>query len=270
MTEARKLRILCTTSYIIHMAAEIFHQLGSRTLLSKSVEQQIVQAIQDRKLTAGQKLPTEMEMCDQFGVSRTVMREALRMLSARGLVSVEKGRGIFVRDYTASDLVDPIRLYLTLNYNRDHVLDVVHARLAIEPAVAELAARHRTAEDLKRLQANLAELTAYSGDYEKLAVLDQDFHVLVASASGNPIIPLLLEPIHRLMPQIKSSVYATVDDAKASAVEYHGKILASIESRNARLARQLMEQHLKIAETHALIMLERKGKDLGVTAAASA
>jgi GntR family transcriptional regulator, transcriptional repressor for pyruvate dehydrogenase complex len=243
------------------MTPEIFQQLGSRVLLSKEVEGKIEQAIQLKKFAPGERLPTELELCDSFGVSRTVMREALRMLSARGLISIQKGRGIFVRDYSASDLADPIRLYLTLNYDGNHVLDVVEARKAIEPSVAALAAKNRTETDVRNLSANLHQLEAYTGDYEKLAVLDQDFHILIATASGNPIVPLLMEPIHRLMPQIKSSVYATIDDAKASAVVYHGKILEKIVNRDENGARKVMEEHLLIAELHARSMLQKTAEE---------
>lgn len=246
------------------MTSNIFVQLGTGKLLSKSVEEQIVNAIKERKLSPGQKLPTELQLCHAFGVSRTVMREALRMLSARGLISIQKGRGMFVRDYSASDMAGPISLYLSLNYDRDHVLDVVHARQVIEPSIAAMAAKNRTDADILKIRGNVEELRVLNGTYEELATLDQDFHVLVARASGNPIVPLLLEPINKMMPQIKSSVYATIHDAKASAVEYHGKILESIVARDETAARNWMIEHLRIAEKHARVMLEQTTEDAGI------
>jgi GntR family transcriptional repressor for pyruvate dehydrogenase complex len=233
----------------------MFKQVGSKILLSKSVEQQIEQAIQQRKLAPGQKLPTEMQLCTSFGVSRTVMREALRMLSARGLITIQKGKGMFVRDFSSSSVTDPMRLFLELNYNRNHTLDVIHARQAIEPSIAAMAALHRKEEDLAKLKANLKDLSETQSGFEVLAALDQEFHMLLAKASGNPIIPLLMEPIHKLMPQIKSSVYLTVDDARQSAVNYHRMIIESVEQQDAEASRHRMEEHLKRAEEHALKML---------------
>lgn len=84
------------------------------------------------------------------------------------------------------------------------------------------------------------------------------FHLDVAKASENSIIPLILEPIHRLIPQIKSSVYATVGDAKQSAVEWHQKILAAILQRDAKGARNAMIRHLEIAEEHTEQMLQNQ------------
>ena len=75
------------------------------------------------------------------------------------------------------------------------------------------------------------------------------------------LIPLILEPIHRLVPQIKSSVYATVADAKQSAIEWHEKILAAILDRNAEGARSAMTRHLEIAEQHTEQMLAKQGAE---------
>jgi DNA-binding FadR family transcriptional regulator len=84
------------------------------------------------------------------------------------------------------------------------------------------------------------------------------FHLDIAKASENSLIPLILEPIHRLIPQIKSSVYATVVDAKQSAVEWHEKILTAILQRDAEGARNAMIRHLEIAEQHTEQMLQNQ------------
>ena len=88
------------------------------------------------------------------------------------------------------------------------------------------------------------------GDYEELSRLDMLFHLDIAKASENSIIPLILEPIQRLAPRIKSSVYATVADAKKSALEWHKKILDAILNSDSAGAREAMMRHLKIAEQH--------------------
>jgi GntR family transcriptional repressor for pyruvate dehydrogenase complex len=134
---------------------------------------------------------------------------------------------------------------------------VIHARQAIEPSIAAMAAENRKPDELAKLRSNLKDLSESRGGFDLLAGLDQEFHMLLARASGNPIIPLLMEPIHKLMPQIKSSVYATVDDARESAVKYHGMIIEAVDSQDAEAGRHWMEEHLKRAEEHALRMLEQ-------------
>jgi GntR family transcriptional regulator, transcriptional repressor for pyruvate dehydrogenase complex len=225
-----------------------FKYVGTREPLSHAVEGQIEQAIREKRLAPGDKLPTEMQLCEDFGVSRTVMREALGMLRARGLVSIQKGRGIFVKAVSASSVTNPMGLYLALNSKTDLALDVVHARQAIEPSIAAMAALHRTDEMVLALRENLRNLIALNDDYAGLAALDSEFHLLVAKASNNSIVPLVIEPIHELMPRIKLAVYDAIQGAKDAAVEYHEKIIEAIAAKDEKGAYYWMQQHLKKAE----------------------
>jgi GntR family transcriptional repressor for pyruvate dehydrogenase complex len=247
-------------------AKEMFISVGKRSLLSNIVVSQIEKNIRSRALLPGAKLPSELVLCQQFGVSRTAVREALRTLSARGLITIMKGKGIFVQNISSKTVTDPIHLYLEMQHKRSYVLDVVHARQIIEPPIAASAALHYTEEDAEKLKKDQNDLVQSAGDYEELSKLDMRFHLDIAKASENSIIPLILEPIHRLIPQIKSSVYATVVDAKQSAVEWHEKILAAILQRDAEGAQNAMIRHLEIAEEHTEQMLqdppnEKKIKD---------
>ncbi|HVN48333.1 MAG TPA: FadR/GntR family transcriptional regulator [Bacteroidota bacterium] len=241
---------------------QIFTAVGKRILLSNVVEAQIENAIRTKKFVAGMKLPSEAELCQQFKVSRTAVREALRMLSARGLVSIIKGKGIFVQNISVKTVTDPIHLYLEMQLDRNYILDVVHARQIIEPSIAASAALHHTEKDAERLRKDYSELIHSDGDYEELSRLDMQFHLDIAKSSENSLIPLILEPIHRLTPRIKSLVYATVADAKQSAIEWHGKILNAILLRNAHEAHDTMMHHLNIAEQHdRQILLRQRSND---------
>lgn len=242
-----------------------FSAIAKTTQISKLVEAQIEEAIMSRRFEPGSKLPTENALCQQFGVSRTAVREALRMLSARGLIRINKGKGIFVQQISADTVTAPLQLFLTLTSDRHHVLDIVHARQIIEPPIAASAALHHTEEDARQLERDHRALEASTDDFSQLAHLDMIFHLSIARASENSIIPLILEPIHRLLPQIKSSVYASVSDAKDSAVIWHRRILDAILARDAEGARKAMEEHLLIAEEHAKLMLAAKEEERRAT-----
>ncbi|MGD0037084.1 MAG: FadR/GntR family transcriptional regulator [Bacteroidota bacterium] len=237
---------------------KIFVSVGKRSLLSNIVVSQIEKTIRSKTLLPGAKLPSELVLCEQFGVSRTAVREALRTLSARGLVTIMKGKGIFVQNISSETVTDPIQLYFEMRLQRDYVLDIVHARQIIEPPIAASAAFHYTEEDAEKLKKDQYNLVHSNGDYKELSRLDMLFHLDIAKASENSLIPLILEPIHRLIPQIKSSVYATVADAKQSAVEWHQKILTAILQRDAEGARNAMVRHLEIAEQHTEQMLKNQ------------
>jgi GntR family transcriptional regulator, transcriptional repressor for pyruvate dehydrogenase complex len=242
----------------------LFQKVGTRRLLSHTVVEQIEQAIKDKRLEPGMRLPSEMDLCKSFGVSRTAVREALGMLSARGLVTIEKGKGMFINTLSAAAVTDPLRLYLSMNYQKVFVLDVIRARQAIEPSIAAVAAAQRTPDDIATLHRDIEELRTASEDYLQLAQLDMTFHLDIARASQNPLLPLIIDPIHRLMPEIKSSIYATVGHARESALEWHTRITGCIVANDVAGARHMMEEHLRIAEEHARQMLQaqmRKGQE---------
>src|SRR5512142_2396304 len=155
----------------------IFAPIGERTLLSKSVEARIEEAILARELPPGAKLPSEQELCIQFGVSRTAVREALRTLSGRGLVSIQKGKGVFVNSPSPDTVTDPLHLYLHLLHEKTHVLDVIHARQMIEPSIAAAAAVNHTEEDARKLKQDLDDLTGCTDEHTVLSSLDMKFHL---------------------------------------------------------------------------------------------
>lgn len=227
-----------------------FKTVGKSELLSQTVETAIEDAIRSGELAQGDKLPSEMELCAQFGVSRTVMREALRMLSARGLVRIEKGKGNFVSRLSADSVATPMELYLHMHSGPSQAIHVVGARQLIEPPIAAAAAEKHTAADAAKLRANIAELATAGNDKALLSSLDMSFHLLIAEAAHNPVLPLFIRPIQMLMPAIKADVYRVVDDAHATAVHWHTRILEAILDRDPVRAAAEMKGHLEIAMEH--------------------
>ncbi len=236
--------------------AERFKPVGKTQLLSHAVGGAIEDSIRGGQLVPGMRMPPEFQLCEQFGVSRTVLREALRMLSGRGLLRIEKGRGIFVDELTTETVTIPLGLYLHQKFGSLHWLDVIRARQIIEPPFAAEAALHHASEDIKRLEQDFEELKACRNGSGDVTALDMAFHLHIAEASGNPVVPLLVQPIHALMPRIKSSVHQVVIDAKESAIEWHGKILQAIAAGTADEARLCMARHLDVAEDHVRQVME--------------
>ena len=237
----------------------IFKKIGSELTLSQVIEQRIENAIVQKIFKPGQKLPSEFELSSMFGVSRTAVREALRMLSARGLISVRKGSGNFINDFSTSHASKPMSLYLELNFDKDYIMHVIKVRQIVEPALAGLAAKNRTDEDIRLLKKNMKALSDCDPENAMAeAELDLQFHTLIANASCNPIIPVILQPLYGLMPKIKALVIENIADAKTAAVEYHQKIVDQIIAADEQGAIHAMIEHLKIAEEHSAKYLQRK------------
>lgn len=226
---------------------KIFTSVGNKELLSHKVAAEIEEAIVTKKIPSGERLPSEMELCNQFGVSRTAVREALRTLSAKGMISIEKGRGIFVKSISFEHVSNSMHNYLEVTGTRSTMMEVIEARMIIEPAIAQYAALHHTEEDIIALRQNLEEMRLNT-DHLEHARLDMKFHLLIAEASGNSIMPLILNPIHRLMPSIKKKIMKSVPGAKKAALIWHKKVLDAIESRDPQQAYLSMKGHLEVAK----------------------
>lgn len=238
-----------------------FKSVGKPRLLSHSVVDAIEQSIRTRDLRPGMKLDSEHELSTQFGVSRTVLREALRMLSARGLIEIEKGRGIFVSQLSPETVTTPLEMYLHQHEGDYQSIDIIRARQLIEPPIAGEAAQKHTQADAERLTQDYDDMLVCEGDGKKLAELDMAFHRHIAEACGNALVPLLIVPIYALMPRIKHSVHQVIEEARYSAIEWHGKILNAILARNPERARANMEYHLIESERHITQMMEAQAKN---------
>ncbi len=235
----------------------VFERIGKSQTLSQEIQETIEEAILNKTFKPGQKLPTENEMCDMFGVSRTALREALQMLSARGLIAVRKGSGIYVEKFDPSHVTKPMRLFLELNFDKDYVKHIIEVRKMLEPDIVRLAARNRTDTDLLKMEKTLEDLGECSEtDFEKEGLIDRDFHLAIANASGNPMIPLIVGPIFNIMPKIRMLVYATVEQVQNTVLRDHSRIFEKIKAQDEHGAFREMSAHLQLAEAHSQIIFQ--------------
>ena len=230
----------------------LFPKIGTDLTLSQEIVKKLEDIIRQKKVLPGEKLPSEMEMCSMFGVSRTSLREALQMLSARGLITIRKGSGIYVNNYSPAHAIKPMSLFLELNLDREYITHVMEVRKMFEPNIASLDALNRTETDIQKLEQNLEELKNSPIDnFYKQGEIDRDFHLIIAEACKNSIVQIIVTPIFELMPKIRSIVYAYVQTAKDEAIDFHFKIFEKIKEKDADGAYQMMIKHLEIAEQHS-------------------
>ena len=174
-----------------------------RPLKKKRFSDQVADLIQRKiiedNLEIGTGLPSEIEMAQEFQVSRSVVREALRILEISGLVTIKKGPGggIFVSNgYHA-----PIKRSLSnlINSGEVTVEHLFKARLLIEPHIAHEAALNATDEDFNKFKTLLDDSMACPDDPVRLKRNNLDFHLLLARASGNPVLKVMLESVFELL-----------------------------------------------------------------------
>jgi len=233
----------------------IFQNIGNKLTLSQRIERKIESAIREKKLSVGSKLPTEREMCESFGVSRTALREALRRLSARGLITIQKGSGMYVSEIKIEDAIDTLNLYYDLKFDKNLLIQIIEVRSVFEPEIAKLAALNRTEQDLEELTRNLEEFEQCDPDNTQLeADLDNRFHLSVTKATLNPIVQITMEPIYSLLPRMRHYIYGNIEGEKAHTLKFHKALLDAIHRRDENLAYSIMKDHLlrtrEIYHTH--------------------
>jgi GntR family transcriptional regulator, galactonate operon transcriptional repressor len=194
-------------------------------------------------------LPTEPVLCEQFGFSRTVIREGLKLLEERGLVRIEQGRGTTVQPRDAWNLLDPVVLRIALEYDSDLSLlnDLIVVRRELEREMARAAAQHLTDEELAALAQNLEQMEGSYGDYERFREYDQGFHAIVMKASGNEVGLTIVRVIHRhggVMPPLASAASRTA--LKETARDHRG-ILEALAARDGDLAGERIALHIDSA-----------------------
>jgi GntR family transcriptional repressor for pyruvate dehydrogenase complex len=242
------------------MGDELFRSLEREALLSDRVADQIQELIGSRKLMPGEKLPPERELSELFGVSRTVVREAVKMLATKGLLEVRRGSGVVVTPVSPEIVSESIALFLNLDYDGLEYHHLAEVRQMVEIEIAGLAAQRATAEDfermarqIKRMEELREEIALHDEFREQFARADVEFHLALAAATKNPLLPVLFSPLVELL--VNQRVQA-IDrpGAMEQGMLYHQDILDAVEQGDVVGAKEAMREHL---EKSAAIMKMR-------------
>ena len=218
-----------------------------RPLRKQRFSDQIAELIQKKiledNLEIGTNLPSEKDMAAEFGVSRSVVREALRILEMSGLVDIRKGPtgGIFVTNVYH----EPIKRSLS-NMMTSGDITIKHlfeARMLIEPRIAREAALHAKREDLRKVRDLLKDSEAHIDDPVRLKQNNLKFHLLLARASGNPVLSLMLESVIELLVE---RILDFVDlSLERHFLEIHQEIFQTIADKKPEEAEKLMEADIQ-------------------------
>jgi GntR family transcriptional repressor for pyruvate dehydrogenase complex len=220
---------------------------GGRSLVDR-VTKQLEALVIENALQAGDLLPPERELCELLGVSRTVVREAVRSLVAKGLLEVRQGRGTIVRSPDVGLATEVITNMLrSKGAGRIAFARVHEVRRLLEVEIAGLAAERRTEDDVRDIEALLAR-TAEAGDPDTWARADVQFHARLAEATHNLLFPVLLGSMAEIMMELRLTA-ARLPETKTTAQRFHEAIFAAIRDRSPSAARRAMREHMTEAET---------------------
>jgi len=212
-------------------------------------------------LKRGDRLPTELDLAGEFQVSRTVIREAMRILESLGLVTIKKGSqgGIFVNDGYHMPLSKSLKGQI--DSGRISVDNIIKVRLLLEPFVAAEAALNADKKDIKELEELLIESAEHLDDPVFMQANRGKFHIRLARASGNPVLEMFMSSLIELL---REYFFDFKDVAfERNAIQSHRQILHAVRQRDTNEARKVMEKD--IIEIKQLVQAEGRSSFKRVT-----
>lgn len=198
-------------------------------------------------LAQGELLPPERNLVQETGLSRGSVREALRLLEAEGLVETIRGRagGTRIAAPRREMLTRSVELFVRANSVSPTAL--LDCRAAVEPMLARLAARNRTEDELRELEAlHVSFEAAVNGELPRYRVINYRWHRLIAYCSRNEPLTALTEAILNTAQEAKAYEKVTTPANRLRAVEMHSKVMDAIRRQDPEAAAEAMESHLTI------------------------
>lgn len=219
----------------------------TRKRLYQQVADDIERLILDGTLVPGSRLPSEQEMADEYGVSRNVIREALKRLKEHGLVYIRTGSGTYVSKPSTKPVSDALHRLLR---HSDTAITIAHfyeIRRMLEPESARLAAERADQEDIEAIQDAYAAMERNPDDSEAWSQADLQFHLAVTTAAHNPLIQSILNPLTEPLREVIEVGLSEPSGAQAGLAA-HLKILEAIQDHDPEIAYQAMLDHLLDSE----------------------
>lgn len=209
----------------------------------KVLADQVSREILEGRIKEGQLLPTESELAQQFGASRSTVREGMRQLEETGLVRRENGKRLVVCR-PSGDIIST-QLERTIILNQVSFREVWESAMVFEPAMAGAAAAQMTPTDARALRDNVERTRAAVASGAPLLELDIEFHALVAKATHNTVLLLTRAPLERLFYPAFSTIFDRVPHASERLLQAHQGILDALTDADPEGAQRWMLKHIQ-------------------------
>ena len=215
--------------------------------LSDQVADQLQGLVLNNTFRPGEKLPSERELCELLGVSRTVVREAIRSLVVKGLLDVRHGGGTIVRSPDPALVSEMMTMMLRMGDSTVSFTHVQEVRRLLEVEIAMLAAERRTDDDLAAIEAQITSMVAHESDPQRWAAADVAFHAAIAAATHNPLYSVLLGAIADMLMEVRLTG-VSLPETPQKALHHHQAIFERIKAGDRPGARKAMQDHLRESE----------------------
>ena len=225
----------------------------NRKHLYEEVAAQIEKMVLNETLKVGDKLPPEKNLAENFGVSRNILREALKTLKERGLIEVRTGDGVYIVKPTVDTLKDMVNRLIV--FGDVSIDDLFEFRLAIEVKACGLAAEKINADEIIQLEEIIDLMKQDIEDVSKWAEEELQFHLLIAKASKNKLFYSFINPISNLLFNLFMKGRQN-PEAKIEGIEGHVSIVNCLKTKDKNLAEDAMKKHLE----HSMQLIQKTEK----------
>lgn len=232
-----------TTSYSSASREKSVYKVVQTSRLYEQIVQQIEESILKGVLKTGDQLPAERDLAQQFGVSRTAVREAVKALREKGLVEAYSGRGTFITNGTSQAVRQSFDRMIKIG-QPDSSLHLAEVRAILEPEIAALAAIRMEEQYLLAMREAFAVMDRKRNNPEAYIEADLDFHLALAEAAANPLILSLIDSIVGVLREQRIRIFR-VEGGPERGQFHHKRILRAIEQRDPTKARDAMRAHLE-------------------------
>jgi GntR family transcriptional repressor for pyruvate dehydrogenase complex len=216
------------------------------TVNKTSLYEQIADALEQaiiRSSSRSEKLPSEQELSKRFNVSRTVTREALKVLKERGLIQSRNGEGSFITKPGRITVSNAINRLVCMNNISDY--ELYETRIILESESVRMAAVNVEEEEIKHLESTITEMMAEDPlPTEKRIFLDSDYHVTLAKASGNKLLWIFVDVMTALLHEYMIKGLPRPCDLQ-NTIKQHQKVLDALKEKDADKAETAIREHLK-------------------------
>lgn len=211
----------------------------------ESVSDQVFEQLKSNILTGewkpNEKIPSENELTEQFGVSRVSIRQALQRLAAIGLIKTKIGEGSFISELNVGVVMNHMIPAVYLNNNS--LSEILEFRRTIEGKVTELAVEKATTEEIEELAEIYHEMEKEKDNLEAFSKADYQFHYLLGKMTKNTLFTQLFNILHNDLSNAFSEI-VTARGNKAG-LHYHKLILEAIQARDSKKAKSFMDEHME-------------------------
>lgn len=222
-----------------------FQNIQQRSVVDTIIET-FKQALISGELKPGQRLPSEAELVKQFGVGRSAIREAMKILQALGVVRIQQGNGTYIVDEPSPTMLNPLIFAMLLETGMSS--NLVELRRLMEIGYCELAAQHATEADWDTIEAAALAHADYARqpdpDIEHLARLDLEFHRAILNASHNALVIQLGHAIEELFFAAMRNTYLAITDNFEQSIRFHREIIDAIRAADPTQIHQAIEDSL--------------------------